>query len=119
MAKTKNTRAVVFLRSASGKSLLDLRDGMLPPDLAEYRAPAEAMGKVRRGFQDLGFRVFTDDRNLNLFLSGPPSLFAAVFNVSEETFRSFSGIAAHELRPPEELSGLIEKITLLREPTSI
>jgi hypothetical protein len=104
--------AAVFLRTASGRSVKELRLGPLPADLDVYRPPREAMDIVRRDFENRGFKVFGDPQDLFLYLNGSRYLFAECFGIDEP-------IGGSAVEPPEELKKFVEEIVLLRSPELI
>ena len=104
--------AVVFLKTRSGKSIRDFRDGALPKVLEPYRAPDGVMEFVHHAFERLGFDVRLDLTGLMLFLNGSSLLFS-------DCFGSVITKPNVELAPPEELKEFIEAIVVMRSPKYI
>jgi hypothetical protein len=108
--------AQVFLRSRSGRSYRDLREGPLPQDLSLYLPTPSARQEVTGLFSRLGFRTYADDMGLTISIEGSPELFSRIFGVAVRRLAAAPPTDTIALRSPEEVRELIEEIVLLPRP---
>jgi hypothetical protein len=117
--KSKRSEVVtaqVFLRSVSGRKLRELGQGPLPDDLETYRAPKSARDTVHRFFSDAGLKVFSDDQGLALTIEGDRAKFAEVFKTAGASIKSVSPGKTVTLKPPKEISALVDEIVVTPKP---
>jgi hypothetical protein len=117
--KTKRGESVsaqIFLRSVSGRKLRELGQGPLPDDLETYRAPKSARDTVHRFFTDAGFKVFSDDQGLALTIEGTPAKFAEVFKTAAAHIKDVAPDKTATLKPPKEISALVDEIVVTPKP---
>jgi hypothetical protein len=89
--KPKIVMATVYLKSASGRSLL--REGKAAPVGAQpYLSSSETMHQTADELQRLGFKI--ESRGVTLSISGPPELFEQTCGVH----LSIEEIPVHEQR---------------------
>jgi hypothetical protein len=108
--------AHVFLRSVSGKSILELGHGPVPADLSPYLPLPATRERVCEMFRIRGFSVFVEDSGLTMSIEGPPRLFTKTFGMREGSSSKALSLGTTELSPPQEMSHLVERITLIPAP---
>jgi tetratricopeptide (TPR) repeat protein len=104
--------AAVFLRTASGTHLHDLETDPSREDLDGSPAPRDAVDAVARTFARRGFEVIPDPTLAMVVIAAPTGTFANCFGVSEAALQRDEFEPSVELKPPQDLIGFIERITL-------